>query len=243
MQKKHGKHNLGFATCTLPAVNQDAYGLILKELSDITRRFYQKISRIYSKRGVKFCYVGCVEIQERRFKQTGMAVPHLHFVYVSRYPRSKQYVMSTKDAYDSWNKAVNEVLVLHGCKPIMGVGNHEGSVKLESVRKSASAYLGKYISKGCKVVADMIDAGIVQFPKQWWTACMDAKRMLKDAIIKPSQDICQMLFYDSDTLYDAGLVAWMQSVWIDYGGQSYRAGMVGLLSEEFYNYIVRTNVQ
>jgi hypothetical protein len=99
LQQRYGKRRLGFATATLPDMGVSSLKVIISNLSDVVRRFYQKLRRICEKRGCQFIYVGVVEIQEKRFQTSGLPVPHLHFVYVSKASSSSGYTFTTKDAY------------------------------------------------------------------------------------------------------------------------------------------------
>lgn len=238
LEREYGLDRLGFGTCTIPSIDEEVCKAIIGNWSDISRRFYQKIRRICEKRKTAFIYVGCTEIQEKRFSHTGLPVPHLHFVYVSKASARSGYSFSTVEAYSAWNDAVNEVLVLRGGKPIMGTGGHKGSVKLEPIHTSASAYIGKYISKGATVVDAMQEKGYSEFPKQWWTACKRCKKMFKESVVRMDANTCTWLFYDYEFLYYGGYLDYIRPVYIEYGGASYRCGLTGTLSKEFYNLIV-----
>lgn len=234
LQRRYGRKRLGFATCTLPPVGKETLRTILASWGDIVRRFYQKVKRLFKKRGDEFDYVGVTEIQEKRFVSSGMAVPHLHYVYVSRRTSYGNYTAHVSEVYPLWNDAVNEVLLLHGCKRIMGVNGHKGGVKLESVRSSASAYLGKYISKGCKVVEAMQEKGYEEFPKQWWTASMRCKKIFKASVINISPHTCKSFFYNLDAYVEAGMITWARFVDVCIGGEYRTMGLAGKVSSECY---------
>ena len=236
LQEKFGKSRLGFATATLPDMDYETLRIINGNISDITRRFYQKLKRHCQAIGEEFLYVGCIEIQEKRFAKTSMPVPHLHFVYKSKTSVKSPYLFSTRVAYTHWNNAVNEVLALHGCNPIMGTNGHIGSVKLEPIRKSASAYIGKYLSKGCTVVKAMQDAGFKEFPKQWWTASMQCKKMFKASVIRMDARTCSSLFYDLETWLHEGYIAWCKYVEILIDGRYVTIGLVGRFTKEAYEF-------
>ena len=238
LQQRYGKRRLGFATATLPDMDRDTCDAINGNLAEITRRFYQKLKRICEKRGSQFIYVGCVEIQEKRFRNYNIPAPHLHFVYVAKNSVRSRYIFTTKDAYTAWNESVNQVLVKLGREPIMGYGGHKGSVKLESIRSSASAYIGKYVSKGSKVVEEMKEKGFSKFPKQWWTGCMYAKKLFKESIVALDAEDCKLLFYGLERCLHIGIVTWGRFVEIEYEGEYYKVGSHGTLSHWCYNEMV-----
>lgn len=243
LQQRYGIKRLGFGTCTLPKMDKSVCETIIANWGDISRRFYQRLRRICKGRGFEFIYVGCTEIQEKRFKNSGVPVPHLHFVYVSKISASSGYLVSTQEAYSAWNDSVNEVLVLRGKEPIMGTGDHIGSVKLEFIRKSAAAYLGKYISKGVKVVEEMKERGYEEFPKQWWSASQITKDMFKASVVRLPQDMCSEFFYNFDAWMQTELVSWGQRIYISIDGHEYCVGVVGTLSDEIYKQIVSISQQ
>lgn len=235
LQRKYGRRRLGFATATLPGMDRDTCDRINGAISDITRRFYQKIRRKYKARNSEFIYVGCIEIQENRFADTQIAAPHLHFVYVAKDSVRAGYTLNTKDFYTAWNESVNEVLKLAGHAPIMGNGGHIGSVKVESIRTSAAAYLGKYLSKGIGVVKAMREEGYTNFPKQWWTASMQMKKMFKESIICLHKDVCKYFFYEAEECLRSGDLTYIYRIYITYNDIDVCVGLYGVLSDKMYD--------
>lgn len=234
LEQQYGKKRLGFATATLPSMDRDTCHTINGAISDITRRFYQKIRRKYQKRGSQFIYVGCVEIQEKRFERTSLPVVHLHFIYVAKDSLHSGYTLNTKDFYTAWNESVNECLVNAGKKPIMGNSGHIGSVKLEPIRASAAAYIGKYLSKGVKVVKAMQEAGFNEFPKQWWSASMQMKYMYAKSIIRLTHHECKAIFYGCEHYLEENMLLWYSYVEIKLNSQMITVGLVATLSDQMY---------
>lgn len=234
LQKRHDRGCLGFGTATLPCISAPLCRYIIANIADISRRFYQRIRREYAKRGAEFDYIGVVEIQEKRFGDTNLPVPHLHFVFVAKPNIRSGYTLHTKDFYTAWNNSVNEVIGKGRFAPIMGVDGHVGSVKVEPIRKSAASYLGKYISKGCTVVKAMKEKGFTEFPKQWWTASMQCKKMFKDSLVHLRSDECEAIFYGLEHLLEEGLLTWCNFVDILIGDRYVRVGCVGVMSNDMY---------
>lgn len=234
LERKYGRKRLGFGTCTLPGMGKEVLSTIISNWGDIVRRFYQKIRRLYKKRDAEFNYVGCTEIQESRFERTGLAVPHLHFVYVAKANLHNGYTCDTREFYEAWNASVNEVLVLRGQAPVMGIDGHKGSVEVKGVRTSAGNYIGKYISKGCKVVQAMIEAGFEQFPKQWWNASMQCKKMFKSSLISMTSELCSSIMYGLDAYMEAEMIIWANFVTVPVGDELRTTGVVGRMSQRMY---------
>ena len=228
------KTNLGFGTCTLPDMHPDTLKCVLANWGEITRRFFQKLSRLYKKLGKHFYYVGCTEIQPKRLETYKMPVPHLHFVYKARSRDWQSWTLDASIDYGFWNDAVNEVLVKHGFFPLMGEYGHTGSFKLERIKTSAAAYLGKYISKGVKEVERMQELGYNAFPKQWWFACMQTKKMFKDSIIRLHACEASHIFYGLEAMLHEGIVEWGKYVELEINGEYYKLGCVGTFSHDAY---------
>lgn len=240
LERKYGKGRLGFVTCSLPSFPEREHALLNGCWGEVVRRFYQKLKRQLEKVSQPFIYCGVTEIQEKRFKKHGIPAPHLHFVYLSRSNSRSRYWLYICQIHRAWNQAIQEGLVFAGSSFSMEDELAWGSVHAQRVKKSCAAYLGKYISKGCRVLESMIEKGWTEFPRQWWTACMQTKKMYKESLIKPNASMRSMLFYDAERLLELGLITYMRSVWIELGGTSYRVGLMGTLSKELYSFIKNT---
>lgn len=239
LTKKYHKENLGFGTCTLPSLCDEALKCLLANWSNVVRRFFQKIKRAYEKVGSQFIYVGCTEIQPNRFINSSQPVPHLHFVFVSRFNRRDKYTLVASEDYLYWNEAVNEVLHLNGWTSLMGEDGHVGSLKIERIKTSAASYLGKYISKGSKEVKDMQEAGYSCFPKQWWFACMHCKKLFKESILTMSAKLSREIFYHALELLHACKLEYCTYVKLDIEGREVIVGAAGAFPSGTYNKIMR----
>lgn len=234
LEQKFGLHKIGFMTCTLPKIDKETSLLLLGAWGEVVRRFLQKLKRICNRQSQDFIYVGCTEIQEKRFKRTLIAAPHLHVIYRSKYKSFNQYLFTTKQAYMAWNESVNQVLLKNNLTPVMGVGTHIGSVKLERIHKSAAGYIGKYISKGSQCVKAMQEQGYKLFPRQWWFASMQMKYMYAKSIIRLTHDECKAIFYGCEHYLQEGLITWLSFVEVQYEGRYLTVGLVAKLSREMY---------
>jgi hypothetical protein len=235
LEQKYGKSRLGFVTCTLPGMDEEKCKEAIAKWSEITRRFYQKVKRQLEKISKPFIYTGVTEIQENRFKKHGIPAPHLHFVYLCRDNARSAYFLFICQLHRAWNEALGECLsgigVTRGSRDCGALGG----VHAKSVRKSASAYLGKYISKGCKVVESMKEAGYSEFPKQWWTASMQMKKMFKDAIVHLPLHTCRALYDNAQLLAEAKIILSYKFVYIEFAGIERRVGIAGIMSDNLYN--------
>ena len=234
LEQKYGKRRLGFGTCTLPTLCESSLRVLLSNWGDVVRRFFQKVRRQHEKLSLEFIYLGCTEIQEKRYRNTGLPVPHLHFVYVCKETIRGGYTCNTKQFYGWWNDAVNEILVRGKRDPIMGIDGHTGSVKLESIRTTAAGYIGKYVSKGVSVVKSMLAAGYEEFPKQWWFASMQCKKLFNASVKTISGDICAMLWDNAPNLIEYGILKHLHYVFVKINDSEKCMGMTGIFTDNVY---------
>lgn len=241
LERKYGRKRLGFVTCTLPSFPEPIHHRLNGSWGELVRRFYQKLKRQLEKISQPFIYTGVTEIQEKRFASSGIPVPHLHFVYLCRGAKSGKYWLYICQIHRAWNEAIRETISLVGYPFTMSSLLGWGSVHAKTVQKSASAYLGKYMSKGAKVLKDMQEAGWTEFPRQWWNACMQCKKMFNDSIIRMDAMTCSSFFYQLECYLDEGSIVWASFVDVCIGGEERTMGLVGELSHEAYRLISASN--
>lgn len=234
LERKYGKERLGFVTCTLPSLPKAIHHRLNGVWGEVVRRFYQKLKRQLEKVSKPFVYVGVTEIQEKRYKRTGVPAPHLHFVYLCRDSSRSRYWLYVCQIHRAWNQAVREGINLCGYPYTMSQLPGWGSVHCKRVQKSASAYLGKYMSKGGKVLESMREAGWTEFPKQWWTASMQCKKWFKESIVDLGIDVCKMLFYQLGDCIHERMIDYAQYVDVLMGNEYKCAALVGVLSSKGY---------
>jgi hypothetical protein len=238
LEQKYGRERLGFVTCTLPSLPEEIHREINRHWGEITRRFYQKLKRKAESRNREFIYVGVTEIQEKRFEKHGIPCPHLHFVYLCRDSPRGEYLLKTYDYWFAWNHTIYQVLKLHAPHFSLAGKLATGSCHGKYVQKSAAGYLGKYISKGTSVLEAMREAGWLEFPKQWWSACMRCKKMFKDSIASMQSKRCQDIFFNLEKYLYCGDIVQVSFVYIEYGGVEYCAGLSGTFSDSMYRKIL-----
>lgn len=234
LERRYGKRRLGFVTCTCPAFPAPVQRLLNGLWGEVVRRFYQKLKRQLKKISKPFVYVGVTEIQEKRFATTGIPVPHLHFVYLCRSGQSSRYWLYVCQIHRAWNEALREGIGLGGYPYTMSELPGWGSVHCQTVRKSASSYLGKYISKGCKVLESMKEQGWTEFPKQWWTASMQMKKMFAESIVHLDTHLCSDWFYNLGAWMQEGVIVRAAYISANIGGIERDVGLVGSISKEAY---------
>lgn len=189
LQKRWGRECTGFATLTLPRLTPDQEQIICSRWSDLVRKFFQWFKRHMNRIGADSDYCASTEIQESRWQCRHEVGLHIHFVYQCRQRRKGTWNLNADMVRSRWQELLaNE---LHVCADMVQLPRCELSV----VRKSASAYIGKYMSKGVKIVSQVLSAGKDDcLPKQWWSLGSGVRSLLKAAIIRDNSLLGEELY-------------------------------------------------
>lgn len=237
LERKYGKSRLAFGTATVPNYRSDVLRLVAGRWGEITRRFFEELSRELNRRGHKLNYVSVTEIQEKRFHSTGCAVPHLHWIYVCRDKRSSEFYIHSDKVRRIWERTLKNALRDVSDRELRQGIEYNACIDTSTIRTSAVAYIGKYMSKGVKVVNAMIEKGWSEFPKQWWSACVAVKKMFKDSLVRLDSKTCEAFFYGLEHYLHEGVIEWASFVSVEINGRDRTMGLVGTLSKEAYSAI------
>jgi hypothetical protein len=173
LEREHGKHNLAFATYTLPGLAEDELETLTQKSGAIANRLTQEIKRDQERCGIKSEIVWIVEIQAKRLQETGVPVIHFHIVFQSRKNRYQPYVISKERNTEIWNRVISNALGRRIEMP--------SAANIQQIKKSAENYMSKYMSKGSKVAVDMVDRKETKLlPKNWWGATLSLRNWVKD---------------------------------------------------------------
>lgn len=174
LEQKHGKARCIFATVTVP----DLAIAPLEKLHDNWHKAVElyrlNVQRVLEADGLPGEMVSVSEIQELRHERTGLPVLHIHSVFCG-VNRVGKYSLSTEKHDDCWIRAMNAAA---GLKLVEA----PSACNLQRVKKSASAYLAKYLSKGAKSVRSIIGTEYEKWlPKQWWNCTRSLLRDIQAA--------------------------------------------------------------
>lgn len=152
LQSEAGKGRLVFATVTLPSLPMKQMSIVHENWDKVTEYYRLNIRRMLQREGLSGEMVTVSEIQEKRYKKSGLPVLHLHSVFVGK-TRIGKFAISTEDHDDAWYRA---------CLSVIDIEREEvaSACNLQRVKKDAGAYLGKYMSKGVKTVEDIAANGL-----------------------------------------------------------------------------------
>ncbi len=110
LERDYGKHNLAFATYTLPDLPEYEMNVIRHSWREVTRQFKQAVERDLKSAGIKPELVYVTEIQEERYEKTGAIAPHIHAVFQSRKTRHHKYAITKERNTEIWNRIISNVL-------------------------------------------------------------------------------------------------------------------------------------
>jgi len=138
----------------------------------------QWLQRSLARESLPTQVIGCTEVQTARLASRNQFALHEHWVFVGRHPY-KSWSVRVKEVSAAWNGILGNVYKL-GHQEI----NSSASTRIESIKKSVSAYLAKYISKGEKCVSGMIESGYEEFlPSSWVTKSASMLQMFRLSIV------------------------------------------------------------
>lgn len=198
LEAEYGKNRLGFGTVTLPPMDRESLKNVIGEWSEVTRQFIQNVRRHLSKHGVtsKICYV--TELQENRYFRTGLPFPHLHFLYVC-HKGDYQWFITAAKFRSLWKRAVEKVCEGDSIRV-------DAAVDVKPLKKSAAGYLSKYMSKGGKIIEDVLaNLGAEFLPCSWWGCSQELKHQVKESIIEDVSVVAEFLWEEGRKLVECGL--------------------------------------
>lgn len=193
LEERFQLKNLAFVTCTLPTLNETQLREVCDHWSDIVREFFRALTRMLVRKNLSPDYVQVTEIQENRFKQWGQICPHLHFVCQSRRHRRERWQISPADIEFLWMRSLKNILgVKLDCR---------SATRIENPRKSLCKELGKYLSKGGKIVRGIVDRGMSEYlPSAWYGASRALSRLERSKRIERVGDVPLFLLRNLERL-------------------------------------------
>jgi hypothetical protein len=206
LEQKYGRRSLAFATVTLPPMGAGQLELVCKNWGEYVHRLTEEIKRELQRHNAPTEIIYCTEIQEKRYLNYGQIAPHLHLLWYA-YELDIHGVSTGKYAISAdFLRELNHRIITRI------VGNNDiptgASVDIQRVKKSAANYLGKYMSKGGKVVDKIkADGHASLLPRTWWGMTKELRQEVVKAIQKLIGDTAKNLFYHGDKLKAMGVFA------------------------------------
>lgn len=227
LQKEIGKPRLGLLTLTLPSLPITLLEkLKAVDYKALEKSIYAWLTRKLERAGLKdlgFC--GVVEIQGKRFKETGFPYPHWHFICPI-----KKFVGRGGTTHNPWLfdlKSMSsefETIVTHWATKLATAYNlysfawmqsfrdttktFKCSVDLHPCRKDAARYISKYATKGSEIASMQSKCLTHLVPLKWWYVTRALKKRVLSKIIKVVGDVAAHIFLDLRDLLRSKFVYW-----------------------------------
>jgi hypothetical protein len=206
LEQKYGRRSLAFATVTLPPMAAGQLELVCENWGEYVHRLTEEIKRELQRHNAPVEIIYCTEIQEKRYINHGQIAPHLHLLWYA-YELDIHGVSTGKYAISAdFLRELNHRIITRI------IGNNDiptgASVDIQRVKKSAANYLGKYMSKGGKVVDKIkLDGHAALLPRTWWGMTKELRQEVVKAIQKIIGDTAKNLFYHGEKLKAMGVFA------------------------------------
>lgn len=207
LEEMYGLDCLSLGTCTIPPVSPSELASLCSQMPHVIRVFMQRLTRVLERSGLSKDYVAVVEIQEKRYRSWGQVYPHIHFVFQGRASRWHDWAVTPSDLRAMWSDALSLVL---GRSVDCGA-----ATRIEKPRKSLRKELGKYLTKGGKLIEDIIAAGLGDHLPSTWryqsASLRDAEKSLRVELLG---EVPRILWQNLDRYQAAGLL-WYRLVEVD----------------------------
>lgn len=224
LEREYGTKHLSFLTLTLPSecANREA-----SLYAEAKRQFGQWLHRHLESLELPSHVIGCTELQMERYGKSGAVALHEHWVFVGRRPRS-HWGITPRTLQSAWLKILSSVYRVD-----FPAASSSAAVRLESIRKSAASYLGKYMSKGAQVAEMLIQDGHSDcLPSSWVTRSISMLRLFQSSIVRFNIEDSRSIH---DTLQDnfSIFVRWGRNLTIEMeSGMRVWLGLCGFLNRE-----------
>lgn len=229
LESKHGRKTLSFLTLTLPpecaSHSADLY-------AESKRQMLQWLQRSLIRYSLPDSVIGCTEVQQNRLIDKNQFALHEHWVFKGRHPFGG-WSLSPKAINEVWKRILGNVYSLAAPIPVSSP-----CARVESIKKSAAAYLGKYISKGEKCVQQLIEQGCENYlPASWVTKTLSMLAMFRRSIVTISGNKAREIM---ETLQDNSAIfcRWSRDLRIKLStGIDCWLGFIGYVSREGFAYL------
>lgn len=227
LEQKYTKNCLSFLTATLPAFsNADEFKLICANWSYLVRAFVQELKRILQRRGYPVSMVWVTEIQEDRYRDSGEVAPHLHLVMIGKRSRfDKQWAIAKGEVRSLWERLLGNLLDR--------VVTCQAATRVERPRKSLQGEFSSYLSKGGKMIEQIVKDGKVDQLPASYSGCSDNLKKAIDSRTKIMKGKDAEEFIDSlEDMKQAGLLFYKPIIiYAKNLGKEITVGFVGWIKE------------
>lgn len=223
-ERNYDRKLLSFGTVTLPGADAAELKLCSQNWSVVVKQFVKNLTRGLLRAGLPPQVFGVTEVQMRRFERYGVPALHLHFVFVGRSSKRSAWLVKANDIRGWWKQAIQRYF---------SPGTDYSSVEnVQGIRKSVSAYLGKYMSKGAAAIAKVVEAGFADWmPSAWFTISHELRREVLHNVMRGEEVGNFLNWLCHNVVKD--WVLWVAPISIERpDGSVYGVGYAGTLSAQ-----------
>lgn len=169
LEREAGKDSLTFATLTVPDCPLKEYMSLAASWAEVLRQLQQWLKRKLTAKQLRGEVVAVSEVQTERYGRTGIPALHLHLLFQGRGGRKSAWVITPKSIRKAWKRII---------QPYLPSAQQWNALEnLQRVKKSAGAYMAKYMSKGTGVIERMVSDGLeCCIPSAWWNCTFSLRR-------------------------------------------------------------------
>lgn len=198
LERDYGRSRCVFATCTVPSLPIEQMRCLHEGWHKVVDAYRRKLTRLLKENGLSCESVTVVEVQEKRYQRTGIPVLHIHTVFCGK-DRSGKWILSPEAHDEMWRTSL-AVVVGDAIPEVSSACN------LQRVKKSAEGYLGKYMTKGSKLIRALVRDGFEGWlPKQWFACSRSLTRRINDE----TRDIGEFAEWLNDVAEEEGRDIWL----------------------------------
>lgn len=202
LEKRAGHHDvMTFGTLTLPNLSEDELLHVSSNWSELIRQFFQELRRLLKRRSLPTDYVQVTEIQEQCYLETGLVRLHAHFVYQGRQNRRSHWGIRPSEVKNLWGRLLENLLGHEVYR--------EAATSIQRAKKSLAQELGKYLSKGGRLIQQIIQDGKAEYlPSDWWGAPLALKQSVKQQIQEYGGEVAGHIMDNLNYLERSGDITW-----------------------------------
>lgn len=225
---------LTFSTITMPSLPLEQRISLAECWPEFLRQLLQWLSRRLESQRLPKAVVSVTEVQPKRLKAGNGGYLHLHLVWPNLRVGRGHWAVDV-DGLRTWIEAF---LLKRGLLP-------EGewvNVDTQIVRKSAAAYLSKYMSKGGDVLEVFVkENGWSACPGQWWNLTKTMRDKVKSELHEGTVigEVLRMVVDYAFDCSDFDAFWYLHHVDMEYDGRSITVGWFGALKDEIRRDIVQ----
>ena len=212
---------VGMITATIPGCDKETQRLIVAGWSPIVFDFTRWLNRRLKAAGSRNpAVLGVTEIQEKRRQREGGLPLHLHLVFGSR--RGKAHIVTKSEVASAWERAVCGVV------PSAKLLMWDASTRVETVKKSVTHYLSKYLSKGSPEAMRQAELESFEYPRSWWFMVGGLKKVIKKLTVYRTDSVASEVWYQCVRNWDG--FNYCVPVNICTNGEEFTVGFAGKMS-------------